>query len=52
MSAAIIYTVNYSTEARIIQSQFAGRSYKIKQILGAYPPSIYLPLLLSLEIYF
>ena len=50
--AAIISNVNYSTnqnaETVINQSQFAVRSYKIKPILGAYPPSICLSLLLIL----
>ena len=26
---------------RIFISQFAGRSYKIEQVVGSYPPSIY-----------
>ena len=37
--------INHDRDEYIIQSEFACRLYKIGPVVGAYPPSIYLPLL-------
>ena len=42
--SSVIFRPIRNTETLIIQSQFAGRSYKKGQVVGSYPASLSLPL--------